>query len=271
MSTSLKVLNSPGYASSKSEHALVPPGVPSTGRSSIESPDGQGSDGQGSATAYEVMKTVMDLALAFLLLGVFAPVIAVAAAAVRLTSSGPAFYTQTRVGKGGRLFRIYKLRTMHHNVERTSGIQWATPSDPRITRVGQFLRQTHIDELPQLLNVLRLEMSLVGPRPERPEIIPVLEGAIPNYRDRLRVRPGVTGLAQLRLPPDTDIPGVGRKLAYDLFYIRSVGPWLDLRLLGCTSLKMAGIPLTPVLWVCRVPGHCSVGLTDKPNDASRNG
>jgi lipopolysaccharide/colanic/teichoic acid biosynthesis glycosyltransferase len=212
---------------------------------------------------YEPVKTALDLGLSAVLLLACAPVILLAAIAVRVTTPGPAFYTQTRVGKGGRLFRIYKLRTMYHNAEKVSGVRWSTPGDSRITRLGQFLRRTHIDELPQLLNVLRLEMSLVGPRPERPEFIPVLEEKIPNYRARLQVRPGVTGLAQLRLPADTDIPGVHRKLTYDLHYIRVIGPWLDLRLVTCTVLKMTGIPLTGVLWLCRIPGHSAVGLSDK--------
>jgi lipopolysaccharide/colanic/teichoic acid biosynthesis glycosyltransferase len=213
---------------------------------------------------YEPIKVVLDLCLGALLLILCSPVVLMAALAVRVSTPGPAFYTQTRVGKGGRLFRIYKLRTMYHNVEKVSGIRWSTPGDSRITRLGQFLRRTHIDELPQLINVLRLEMSLVGPRPERPEIIPVLEEKLPNYRTRLQIRPGVTGLAQLRLPADTDIPGVRRKLIYDLHYIREIGPWLDIRLMGCTVLKMTGVPLTGILWLCRIPGHSTVGLADRP-------
>src|SRR5207247_6290239 len=112
---------------------------------------------------------------------VFLPVLLMAAAAVRLTSTGPAFYSQLRVGKGGRVFRIFKLRTMYHNCEQKSGAVWSTPGDPRITPLGGLLRKTHVDELPQLVNVLRLEMSLVGPRPERPETIPALEREIRDY------------------------------------------------------------------------------------------
>jgi lipopolysaccharide/colanic/teichoic acid biosynthesis glycosyltransferase len=142
---------------------------------------------------------------------------------------------------------------MYHNCETISGPRWSTPGDNRITPVGQFLRKTHIDELPQLINVLRGEMSLVGPRPERPELIPMLEEAIPRYRERLQVRPGVTGLAQLRLPADSTIESVRMKLAHDLLYIQSIGPWLDLRLMACTAFKMLKLPVNGVLRLTRIP------------------
>ena len=147
------------------------------------------------------------------------------------------------MGKGGRPFTLYKIRTMIHNCEKASGAQWSKPGDPRITRVGAFLRSTHLDELPQLWNVLRGDMSLVGPRPERPEFTPESGAApCPHYRDRLAVRPGVTGLAQVQLPADTDLDSVRRKLAYDLYYIRHVNGWLDFRLIACTALRMFGVP-----------------------------
>ena len=132
--------------------------------------------------------------------------------------------------RDGRPFTLFKIRTMAHDCEKASGARWSTPGDPRITRVGAFLRKTHLDELPQLWNVLRGDMSLVGPRPERPEFTPLLEQVVPHYRDRLAVRPGVTGLAQVQLPADTDLDSVRRKLAYDLYYIRHLNGWLDLRL-----------------------------------------
>jgi lipopolysaccharide/colanic/teichoic acid biosynthesis glycosyltransferase len=204
-------------------------------------------------TRYERVKHAVDFGIALVLLVAFAPVIAIAAVVVRLTSSGPAFYSQVRVGEGGRQFRILKLRTMFHNCETISGARWSTPGDPRITPVGAFLRKTHIDELPQLVNVLKGEMSLVGPRPERPEIIPILEEAIPRYRERLQVRPGVTGLAQLRLPADSSIDSVRMKLAHDLLYIQSIGPWLDLRLMACTAFKMLKLPVAGILRLTRIP------------------
>jgi lipopolysaccharide/colanic/teichoic acid biosynthesis glycosyltransferase len=172
------------------------------------------------------------------------PIVIVAAVLVKLTSRGPAFYSQTRVGKDGRLFRIYKLRTMVDNCESLTGPRWSMPGDPRVTRIGWMLRATHLDELPQLLNVLRGDMGLIGPRPERPEFVPELERALPAYRQRLTIRPGVTGLAQVQQPADSDLDSVRRKLAYDLYYIRHIGPWMDFRLLIGTFFHALGIPFT---------------------------
>jgi lipopolysaccharide/colanic/teichoic acid biosynthesis glycosyltransferase len=182
-----------------------------------------------------------------------APIVMVAALLVKLTSPGPAFYSQTRVGRRGRLFTIYKIRTMMHNCESLTGARWAIPGDPRVTRLGRILRLSHLDELPQLLNVLRGEMSLIGPRPERPELIPELDDAIPGYRERLSIRPGVTGLAQVNLPADTDLTSVRCKLAYDLFYIQRVGPWLDFRILLCTILYTFGVPFRTSRKMLRIP------------------
>jgi lipopolysaccharide/colanic/teichoic acid biosynthesis glycosyltransferase len=196
--------------------------------------------------------------LALLLLFVAAPIMLIAAVLVKLTSQGPAFYTQTRVGKNGRLFTIYKIRTMINKCESLTGPRWAIPDDPRITRLGQFLRLSHLDELPQLINVLRGDMSLIGPRPERPEFIPKLERAIPWYRDRLAVRPGVTGLAQVHLPGDTDVNSVRRKLAYDLYYIERLSPWLDLRILLCTALHAVGVPFRVSRRLIRMPSAKAV-------------
>lgn len=192
------------------------------------------------ASWYIPCKAVLEFAIAVLLLILTGPIILLTALLVKLSSRGPAFYTQTRLGRGGRPYTIYKLRTMTHNCEQRSGPQWATACDPRITGLGRFLRKTHLDELPQLWNVLKGDMSLVGPRPERPEFVPALEQAMPHYRQRLLVRPGVTGLAQIQLPADTDLESVRRKLAYDLFYVRQVGFWLDLRIIVGTAFKMIG-------------------------------
>lgn len=209
---------------------------------------------------YEAAKPALDTAVALVLLVVTAPLLAVIALMVKLTSRGPAFYSQVRLGKDGRPFRIYKVRSMTHDCESTSGPRWATADDPRITPVGHILRRTHLDELPQLWNVVRGDMSLVGPRPERPEIIPRLAAALPGYGDRLLIKPGVTGLAQVRLPADSDLESVRRKLAYDRYYVRRVAPLLDLQLLLCTGLYALGIPFE---WSCRllrIPGHEVVGL-----------
>jgi lipopolysaccharide/colanic/teichoic acid biosynthesis glycosyltransferase len=189
---------------------------------------------------YVPLKTAVEFVAALGILVLTAPTILVCALLVRLTSRGPAFYSQLRLGQFGRPYRIYKLRTMYHNCESSSGPKWSQVGDPRITPLGRFLRRTHLDELPQLLNVLRGDMALVGPRPERPEFVPTLEEALPLYRGRLLVRPGVTGLAQLQLPPDTDLESVRRKLAYDLCYVQTAGLWLDLRLVAGTALLLLG-------------------------------
>jgi lipopolysaccharide/colanic/teichoic acid biosynthesis glycosyltransferase len=186
---------------------------------------------------------------------------------VRLTSRGPAIYCQTRSGRDGRPFRIYKIRTMYHDCERMTGPQWSRPGDPRVTPVGRILRATHIDELPQLWNILCLEMTLVGPRPERPEIVAKLEPLLPAYRDRLLIRPGVTGLAQVQLPPDADLESVRRKLLFDLYYIRHASPWLDLRLMIGTALGVVGIPARVTRWLLALPGLEAVeaAFHDRPD------
>src|ERR1043166_4902563 len=152
---------------------------------------------------HNVAKSSLDFVCALLLLVLTSPIILVAAIAVKLTSRGPVFYSQTRTGKNGKPFTIFKIRTMTHNCESLTGARWACEGDPRITWIGNWLRRTHIDELPQLWNVLRGEMSLVGPRPERPEFVVGLEQAFPDYRKRLAVKPGLSGLAQIQLPADT--------------------------------------------------------------------
>ena len=191
---------------------------------------------------YLACKGALDFVLAALVLVLSAPAVLVAVVLVRLTSRGPVFYSQTRLGLGGRPYTIWKIRTMHHNCESRSGPQWSKPGDPRITPFGRILRKTHLDELPQLWNVFRGEMSLVGPRPERPEFVPQLERVIPHYRRRLEVRPGMTGLAQIQLPADTDLASVRIKLAYDLYYVEHAAFWLDLRILVGTIFYVLGVP-----------------------------
>jgi lipopolysaccharide/colanic/teichoic acid biosynthesis glycosyltransferase len=193
------------------------------------------------STWYEAVKAGAESVVALGLLVVAAPVILLAALLVKLTSRGPVFYSQTRLGRYGRSYTMYKIRSMSHNCEKQSGPRWSTAGDPRVTPIGRLLRRTHVDELPQLWNVLRGEMSLIGPRPERPEFVPQLEQALPYYRSRLLVRPGVTGLAQVQLPPDTDLASVRRKIAYDLYYVRRCSLWLDLQLLLATALHVVGV------------------------------
>lgn len=192
---------------------------------------------------YWSCKPFVEAALALTLLLVSAPITLLAALLVKLTSRGSAFYSQIRVGRGGRPFQIFKLRTMYKDSEVKTGVVWSMKGDPRVTRIGRILRATHIDEFPQLFNVLMGEMSLSGPRPERPEIVQYLQTKIANYTDRLQVRPGITGLAQVQLPPDVDLAGVRRKLTCDLYYIQHFSAWLDGRIMICTGLFLLGIPL----------------------------
>jgi lipopolysaccharide/colanic/teichoic acid biosynthesis glycosyltransferase len=203
-------------------------------------------------------KYLLDLLACSLLLPPVLLVIALAALLVKLTSWGPAFYTQVRVGRGGRLFTIIKIRTMLDNCESLTGPRWSMPGDPRVTRIGRILRVTHLDELPQLWNVLRGDMSLVGPRPERPEFLPELEEALPAYRERLLVRPGISGLAQVRLPADSDLDSVRRKLAHDLFYVENMRFGLDCRLLACTACYALGVPFRVAGWLLRIPASAAV-------------
>jgi lipopolysaccharide/colanic/teichoic acid biosynthesis glycosyltransferase len=193
-------------------------------------------------TWYDATNRGLNLLAAVFLLALSAPLIGLAAVLVKLASRGPAFYTQTRMGLRGKPFTLYKVRTMYHDCERHSGAQWSRPGDRRIVPVCHLLRRLHIDEFPQLWNVVRGEMSLIGPRPERPEFLPQLERAVPRYRDRLLVLPGITGLAQVQLPADTDLADVRAKVAYDLFYIRHRGFWLDCRVAVATLFKVAGLP-----------------------------
>jgi lipopolysaccharide/colanic/teichoic acid biosynthesis glycosyltransferase len=210
--------------------------------------------GPGKSGRYAAYKRALEVVLSALLLILFAPLLLSIMALVKLTSRGPALYSQVRVGRDGRLFVIYKVRTMIRDFESLAGgPRWTAEGDPGITPLGHFLRRSHLDELPQLWNILRGDMSLVGPRPERPEFVSKLERAIPRYRDRLSVRPGVTGLAQAQLPPDTNLEGVGRKLACDLYYIQNLDFWLDLRLLVSTALFLMGIPFALSCRLLRVP------------------
>jgi lipopolysaccharide/colanic/teichoic acid biosynthesis glycosyltransferase len=187
------------------------------------------------------VKHRIDFALAVFGMVVAAPVIALAWLLVKLTSRGPGFYSQRRVGQFGRVFTIYKVRTMYHNCEAQTGPMWSEPGDPRVTPVGAVLRALHLDELPQLVNILRGEMSLIGPRPERPEIAAKLQGVVPHYDRRLAVRPGITGYAQVYLPADTSVASVQSKIKLDLHYINNLNLWLDFKIVARTALKVCGL------------------------------
>jgi len=189
----------------------------------------------------EFAKSIVEYPLALVLFVLSVPVILFAMVMVRLTSKGPALYTQQRVGRGGRVFTIYKIRTMYDECESLTGPRWALPGDPRITPVGHVLRALHIDELPQFVNVLKGDMAIIGPRPERPEICKQLRLVIPNYDARHLVKPGITGFAQVHLPPDSNLRSARNKVAYDRFYILRVGAWMDLYVYACTALKLVGL------------------------------
>lgn len=196
---------------------------------------------------YPSIKTFCELAIAIPTLIILTPVLIFFAILIRVTSKGPAFYSQRRLGRNGREYVMMKLRTMVHDAESGTGAVWAGTKDPRVTTLGKFLRGTQIDEFPQLLNVILGQMSLIGPRPERPEIADRLELDIPNYKQRLHVKPGITGLAQLCLPADTDIQSVRKKLIPDLYYVRNMGPWLDLRILFFTIIYFF-TSITKIIW-----------------------
>lgn len=156
------------------------------------------------------------------------PLLPFVALVIKLTSPGPLFYKQKRVGKDDTVFDCYKFRTMRADAEADAGATWATDDDPRITRVGRFLRAARLDEIPQLWNVLRGDMSLVGPRPERPEFVEGLTKEIPLYHLRHAIRPGITGWAQVRYRYGSSVEDAKEKLRYDLFYIKNMSPGLDL-------------------------------------------
>jgi lipopolysaccharide/colanic/teichoic acid biosynthesis glycosyltransferase len=210
-------------------------------------------------------KRMFDIFLASLLIVAAAPLMAVLAILVKLDSAGPVLYSQGRVGLNrrknrrsamsrsnevfagkmdrrrqehshGRVFRVLKFRSMHVNAE-AKGAQWCQRNDPRITRIGRILRKTHLDELPQLFNVLMGDMSIVGPRPERPEFVTDLKGTVPNYERRLDLKPGLTGLAQIRHRSDEELTDVKKKVRYDLFYMKRASLWTD------TKIVLGTVPL----------------------------
>lgn len=219
-------------------------------------PDSVGLGSNGPSALGLRAARVLNVVVAAIGLIVLSPVMVLVALAVKVTSRGPVFYTQTRVGLdtrkrgrsgrphaangdgpqrvndvGGRLFRIYKFRTMVVDAEAQTSAVWASKNDPRVTRVGQVLRQYRLDELPQLLNVLRGDMNVVGPRPERPEIFAQLREVVSDYELRQQALPGITGHAQTNQEYDTSIESVRTKVAYDLEYIKNRGFFEDLKIM----------------------------------------
>ena len=179
-----------------------------------------------------VVKRVMDIALSLVALLILSPLLALIAALVKWTSPGPIFYSQERCGLNGQSFRMLKFRSMRADAEQKSGAVWAAPNDDRKTKLGNFLRKTSLDELPQLINVLKGDMSLVGPRPERPVFISKFTKTIPNYHARHAVKAGITGWAQVNgWRGNTSLR---KRVQYDLYYITHWTPWLDIRILWLT-------------------------------------
>ncbi|MEL6787530.1 MAG: exopolysaccharide biosynthesis polyprenyl glycosylphosphotransferase, partial [Cyanobacteria bacterium J06607_15] len=173
------------------------------------------------------IKQLIDIVVAAVMIIVSLPITLPVAIAIKLTSPGAIFYSQVRTGLNGKKFRVYKFRSMYQNAE-SKGIQWAKEKDPRITKVGSFIRLTRIDELPQLWNVFKGEMSLVGPRPERPEFDLQLREQIPYYDVRYLVKPGITGWAQVCYPYGASVEDAYQKVAYDLYYIKNYSLLMDL-------------------------------------------
>jgi len=176
-------------------------------------------------------KRVLDICVSFLILAAGSPFLLLTALAIKLDSRGPVFYVQERVGREGKVFRMIKFRSMEHNAEAASGPIWARRKDPRVTHVGKFLRKLRLDEIPQFINVLDGDMSLVGPRPERPFFVDKFSQEVPLYVRRLKVRPGITGWAQVKHKYDETVEDVRKKVQYDLFYIENMSIRMDLKIL----------------------------------------
>ncbi len=177
------------------------------------------------------LKRIMDIVLALIMLIFTSPLTLLAAIAIKLESNGPIFYKQDRMGMNGKIFKIIKFRTMIKDAEKYTGPVWSTKDDPRITKVGKILRKFRLDEIPQAINILKGDMSFVGPRPERPYFVEQLSKEIPLYKRRLKVRPGLTGWAQVKHKYDETIEDVKIKLRYDLFYIENMSLRLDFKIL----------------------------------------
>ncbi len=186
------------------------------------------SEGFRKTPALVTAKRLLDVSLASIGLLLAAPVMGLVAVAVRRSSAGPALYHQTRVGQNGRTFTVHKFRSMRADAEAATGAVWAQKGDPRVTGLGRFLRRTRLDELPQLWNVLRGDMSFVGPRPERPEFVSDLTTQIPFYGQRHAVRPGLTGWAQVRHSYGSTVADALQKLQFDLYYIKHMSVAFDL-------------------------------------------
>ncbi|MBE9529477.1 MAG: TIGR03013 family PEP-CTERM/XrtA system glycosyltransferase [Proteobacteria bacterium] len=192
------------------------------------------SDGFKSLRTRKISKRIFDIILSAFVFVLAAPIMLVAAVIIRLESSGPVIFKQERVGENGKLFEIYKFRSMRQDAEKGTGPVWAGTSDDRVTRVGRFIRKTRIDELPQLINVIKGNMSFVGPRPERPYFVNKLKEVIPYYEMRSVTKPGITGWAQIKYPYGASVQDALEKLQFDIYYIKNMSPLLDLMIIFWT-------------------------------------
>jgi exopolysaccharide biosynthesis polyprenyl glycosylphosphotransferase len=177
------------------------------------------------------LKRLLDILISLLILIVSLPVILIFSIAIKIDSNGTVFFKQERIGMNNKIFKIIKFRSMYKDAEKHTGPVWSQKNDPRVTRVGRILRRLRIDEIPQMYNVLKGEMSLVGPRPERPFFVEKLSTEIPYYKRRLKVRPGITGWAQVKHKYDESIEDVKIKLRYDLFYIENMSLRMDIKIM----------------------------------------
>jgi len=192
------------------------------------------SDGFKSLRSRKIIKRTFDLTLSVVSLVLLSPLMLVAALLIKIESPGPVIFSQTRVGEHGREFSIYKFRSMRKDAEAASGPVWANERDSRVTRVGRIIRRTKIDELPQVINVLKGDMSFVGPRPERLFFVKKLKEAIPYYEMRTVVKPGITGWAQIKYPYGATVRDAMEKLQYDIYYIKNMSPLLDVMIIFWT-------------------------------------
>ena len=192
------------------------------------------SDGFRRTSITRSVKRAVDIVAALLFLAVGFPLFALIALAIKLESRGSIFYRQERVGEAGKIFRLLKFRTMYERAEEGSGPIWATANDPRVTGTGRLLRRARLDEFPQIVNVLKGDMSFVGPRPERPHFVAMLQKGIPYYPQRLSVKPGITGWAQIRYPYGATVDDAIQKLEFDLYYVKNMSIFLDVLILLTT-------------------------------------
>lgn len=194
--------------------------------------------------AYEFTKRTVDIIGSLIAFIVLAPLSLAVALFIKIVSKGPVFFKQTRLGQYGRPFEVYKFRTMKVDAEKHTGPVWAKLNDNRLIPGGSFLRKAHIDEIPQFINVLKGDMSIIGPRPERPYFVAQLKNRVRGYEKRLLIKPGITGLAQVRHRPDETIDDVRIKIKYDLFYLKKKSIFVDLYIIFQTLgvILTGGVP-----------------------------